>query len=375
MKTTNYYCFVLFIAVISLLAACSGSGDAKKEKLEKLKKQHAEISKEIKVLENEMAAANPEALQVRAKEVSITAVAPKDFEHYIQTQGLIESENNIQVSAKSPGVVTHVFVKEGQQVSAGQVLGQTDNSVIRRNIESMKSQLELATTVYERQKNLWDQKIGTEVQFLQAKTGKESLEKQIASLQEQEDMTRIKAPISGTVDAVNMKVGESVGPGAPAARIVNGSSLKLSANVSEAYANIVDKNNKAIITVPAIGKEFEAKVTFVGRNIDPLSRTFPIEVAMKSVPELRPNMTATVRIVFQTSKDALVVPVNIIQTVNGEKILYTAETNGKNTVARKKVVNVSGVYNNQAEVTGLKTGDKIITFGYQGLSDGEIIKI
>src|SRR5690606_4485790 len=128
------------------------------------------------------------------KEVSITEVAPRSFDHFVQTQGRIESENNILVSAKSMGVITRVFVTEGEQVTQGQTMAQIDNSVIVRSIESMKSQLELATTVFERQKNLWDQKIGTEVQYLQARTNKESLEKQLASLQEQNEMTRIKAP-------------------------------------------------------------------------------------------------------------------------------------------------------------------------------------
>jgi RND family efflux transporter MFP subunit len=239
----------------------------------------------------------------------------------------------------------------------------------------MKSQLELANTVYERQKNLWDQKIGTEVQFLQAKTNKESLEKQLAALQEQNEMTRIKSPISGTVDDVNVKVGENISPGMPAARIVNSNDLKLVAKISEAYVSLVQKGNTVRINVPELKKDIEAKVTFVGRNIDPLSRTFTIEVDLKSKPELRPNMTAIVKVIFNTAKDALVVPVNVVQTLNNEKVVYVAEKKGKDVVAKKKVVTVEGVYNNQAQVKGLEPGDQVITFGYQGLNDGEVIKI
>jgi RND family efflux transporter MFP subunit len=185
----------------------------------------------------------------------------------------VEAEDNISVSAKSPGVVMAVYVTEGQQVSKGQALAQIDNAVILSSIESMKSQLELAKSVYDRQKNLWDQKIGTEVQFLQAKTNKETLERQIESLQEQNQMLRIKSPINGTVDEVTAKIGEAVSPGQPAFRVVNTSELKLTANVSEAFVTNVQKGNKVIVTIPELKKDLVSKVTFVGKTIDPLSRT------------------------------------------------------------------------------------------------------
>jgi hypothetical protein len=156
---------------------------------------------------------------------------------------------------------------------------------------------------------------------------------------------------------------------------VNSNDLKLVAKISEAYVSLVQKGNTVRINVPELKKDIEAKVTFVGRNIDPLSRTFTIEVDLKSKPELRPNMTAIVKVIFNTAKDALVVPVNVVQTLNNEKVVYVAEKKGKDVVAKKKVVTVEGVYNNQAQVKGLEPGDQVITFGYQGLNDGEVIKI
>src|SRR5690606_8236339 len=165
----SIYNRLTIIAIAGLLAACSAASpeDNKKARLDKLKKEQAELVKNIQTLEAEIAKENPQEANVRAKEVSITEVAPRSFDHFVQTQGRIESENNILVSAKSMGVITRVFVTEGEQVTQGQTLAQIDNSVMIRSIESMKSQLELATTVFERQKNLWDQKIGTEVQYLQ----------------------------------------------------------------------------------------------------------------------------------------------------------------------------------------------------------------
>jgi membrane fusion protein, multidrug efflux system len=378
MKTNVYYRLILFLIVAAFLASCSATSAEKdkKARLEDLKKEQAKLTSEIKALEEQIKKENPGAANnVRAKEVTVAPVTPKSFEHFVQTQGRVEAENNIQVSARSMGVVTQVFVNEGQQVSKGQVLAQIDNSMVIRSMESMQSQLELANTVFERQKNLWSQKIGTEVQYLQAKTNKESLEKQLASLQEQNEMTRIKSPISGTVDQVNVKVGENISPGMPAARVINTSDLKLTSSISEAYVTNVKKGNKVAINIPELKKEIIASVSFVGKNIDPLSRTFPIEVKLKSIPELRPNMSATIRVVFNTAENAIVVPVNVIQTLNNEKIVYVAETKGNQTIARKKVVTVNGVYNNQAEVQGLNGGDQIITFGYQGLNDGEAIKI
>lgn len=376
---SNIYIRLFVVAIIAgLLAACSAASpeDDKQARLEKLKKDQVALTKEIQKLEAEIAAANPDAAtNVRAKEVSIAELSPRKFDHYVQTQGLVESDNNVLVSAKTMGVITRVFVTEGQSVSKGQVLAQIDNSVIATNIQSMEAQLELAKSVYERQKNLWDQKIGTEVQYLQAKTNKESLEKQLASLREQNEMAKIKAPISGTVDEVVVKVGENISPGMPAARVVNASDLKLAAKVSEAYVTTIKKGNKVIVSIPELKKDIEAKVSFVGKNIDPLSRTFNVEVNLPDHPDLRPNMTGIIKVVFNTEPSAIVVPVNVIQTVNNEKIVYVAETNGKQTVARKRVITVDGVFNNLAQVQGLKAGDKIVTFGYQGLSDGEVIKI
>jgi membrane fusion protein (multidrug efflux system) len=376
MKSTVYTRLAVF-AVAGILAACSAATpDDKKEKLEKLKTQQADITKQIQQLEAEVAKENPDSTaNVKAKEVSVAGLTPREFEHYVQTQGSVEAEDNILVSAKTPGVVAQVYVKEGQRVSKGQVLARIDNSVTERTMESMKSQLELATAVYDRQKNLWDQKIGTEVQFLQAKTNKESLEKQLASLQEQNDMARIKAPINGTVDEVFAKIGENLAPGMPAFRVVNTSDLKLTASVSEAYVTNIEKGNKVLVNIPELKKEITARVTFVGKTIDPLSRTFTVEVKLPSQAYLRPNMSAVVKVIYHTEPSAIVVPINVVQDVNGEKVVYVSEADGKNMVARKRVVTVEGVFANLAQVKGLNASDKIITVGYQGLTDGQFIKI
>jgi membrane fusion protein (multidrug efflux system) len=189
-------------------------------------------------------------------------------------------------------------------------------------------------------------------------------------------MMRIKAPISGTVDEVNVKVGQMVSPGQTQAfRVVNSNELKLVAKISEAYVTNVKKGNKVIVSIPELGKDITTTVSFVGNNIDPMSRTFNVEAKLQSLPDLRPNMSAVIKVVFDTKSNAIVVPVNVIQTLNDEKIVYIAETKGNKTIARKKTVKVDGVYGNEANVEGLNAGDKIVTFGYQGLNDGDPIKI
>lgn len=362
--------FATVFVCASVLISCATN----EEKLEKLRAKQSKLAGEIKSLEKEIA---PDTTtKVKAKEVIVTSVTVQPFNHYIQTQGQIEAENNILVSAKSMGVVTQVFVKEGQQVSKGQVLAQIDNAVILRNIEALKSQVELANTVYERQKNLWNQKIGTEVQFLQAKSSKETAEKGLASLDEQNDMTRIKSPINGTVDQLQVKPGENIAPGMPAARVVNTSELKLTLSISEAHVTSIKVGNKAIVSIPELKRDIETRVTFVGKTIDPMSRTFAAEVKLPSHADMRPNMTGVVKIVYFTEPSAIVIPVNVVQAVNNEKIVYVAETDGKNTVARRRVVTLAGVFDNLAQIkSGIALGEKIITFGYQGLSDGQVIKM
>jgi RND family efflux transporter MFP subunit len=373
MKSITYKHYILAFSLAVLVAACGG--EDKKTQLENLRAEQTEISKKIAELEKEVGASGKDSLAAKSKDVAVLEIKARKFDHYVQTQGLIEAEDNISVSAKGMGVITQVYVKEGQSVSKGQTLAQIDNSVILRNMEGMKSQLELARSIYERQKNLWDQKIGTEVQFLQSKTNMESMQKQLAALQEQNEQTKIKSPIAGIVDEVSVKIGENIAPGMPAARVINNSDLKVVARISESYAANVKTGNTISVSIPDLKKDLVAKVTFVGRNIDPLSRTFPIEAKVKSSNDLRPNMTALIKVVYESYPSALVVPVNTIQNIKNEKIVYTAEEKGGQTVVKRNVVTVKGVFDGLAQVDGLKAGDKVITAGFQGLNEGQLVAI
>lgn len=373
MKYTTPLHLFSALVIAALVAACSAGTKDPKTQLEELKAQRATLDGQIRKLEAELSHDNP-AVAVKSKDVAVTELVPRSFDHYVQTQGSVEAVDNILVSAKTMGVLSAVYAREGQVVRKGETLAQIDNSINVSSINELKSSIELANTVYERQKNLWDQKIGTEVQYLQAKNNKESLEKKLATLNEQLEMTRIKSPIDGSVDQVDVKIGQNVAPGMPAFRVVSFDKLKVNANVSEAYVVDIKPGNKAVITFPDIDRKVEAKVTFVGKTINQLSRTFPVEVELPSYADLRPNMTGVLKVIFETVPNALTVPVNVVQEINDQKVVYIAVTDGGNTVARRKTVQVVGIYGNQAQITGLAGGDKVITFGYQGLNDGEVVK-
>ncbi len=376
MKNRFYLIALAIITLGVLFSSCSSAPKDKKTQLAELKAQHAKLSGEIRKLESEIAKENPGAKAPKSKDVAVTELILRPFDYYVQTQGSVEAVDNILVSARTVGMISQVFVKEGDIVSKGQTLAQIDNSMTLRSIEEVKSGMELSKTVYERQKNLWDQKIGTEVQYLQAKSNKESMEKRLATLNEQLDMSRVKSPIDGSVDEVSMKIGQNAAPGLPAFRVVSSNKLKMKASVSESYVTSINKGNKVSLTFSDVNKSIEAQVTFVGKTINQLSRTFPVEVALPANEDLRPNMTGVLRIIFYSESAAIVVPVNIVQEVNNQKIVYVAEAEGDKFFARRKVVEVGGVYGNLAQIkAGLKAGDRIITIGYQGLNDGELIKI
>jgi hypothetical protein len=370
MKNIHYLSIVVLITAF----ACSKPED-KKALLEDLKAQHTALSNQIRDLEKQILAENPEAV-LKTKSVVAQQVKSRVFNYTIDTQGGIDAEQNIVLSAKMGGVVTSVLVKEGANVRAGEVIAQIDNTLILRSIEELQGNLDLAKTVFERQKHLWEQKIGTEIQFLTAKNNKESLEKRLATLKEQDEMSRIKSAVSGTVDDIMLKVGETTAPGLPAARIVGNKNLKVTASVSEAYIRSIAVGNPATITLVDLGETFESKVSFAGKNINPLSRSFGVEIPVPANVDARPGMSAKIRINFKSVPDAIAVPVNLVQNLNGEKIVYVAEKQNDKWVARKRLVEVGGIYDNYAQIiSGIKAGDQVITVGFQGLNDGDSVSL
>ncbi len=358
-----------------ILAACGGGTQDKPAELQKLKAEKAKLDTKIAALEAELGKTDTTQ---KIKTVAIATLQDTVFQHYIDIQGSVDARENVNVTAKVPGIITAILVKEGQQVSKGQVLAQVDDQIARASIAEVKTQLELATTTFQRQQNLWNQKIGSEMQFLTAKNNKESLEKKLATLNDQLSQTRIVSPISGTVDAVIAKLGDNAGPGVPTAafRVVNSNALKVVANVAEGYAGRVQTGNQVLIGFPDIDKDIKAKIAFASRTIDPQSRTIKIEVPLPADQAIRPNMIAHVRIIDYTAKDAVVIPVNVIQYTMGKPYVIVAKENGGKMVAQRRDIEMGRTYNDIAEIkNGLQAGDKLVTAGYQGLNDNDLIKL
>ncbi len=375
MKNTH-----IFIALALLAFSCSSSSEAdqKKEELAKLKSEQQEIAGKIKTLETELATLAPvKSTEGRVKLVDVKPVQPQTFKHYLSVQGTVESDNNILISPKTGGVITSVNVNEGDRVSKGQVLAIIDDAVIRQGVEELKTGLDLATTVYEKQKNLWDQKIGSEVQFLQAKNNKESLERKLATLNSQLAMTRITSPISGVIDEVNIKPGEAAAPGLGVIRVVNLSEMKVKARMADSYIGTVKKGDEVNISLPDIKEELNGKISFVGQVVNPQSRTFDIEVSLKNRDEkLKPNMLAVVNINDKTAQEAIVIDANYVQQSESGEVVFVAGTEGNSQKAQMRKVKTGLTYNGQVEVLeGLKAGENLITSGYQDLVDGQVIKI
>ncbi len=371
--------YLSIVAFSVLLTACGSENadslSAKKETLNQLRSQQSELTAQIQKLETEIGLLDTNAIQrKKVKIIKADTLIPETFHHFVELQGSVDAKNNIHVTPKSAGVITAVYVKEGDQVSVGKALVKIDDSIQRESIEEVKTQLELAQTVFEKQERLWTQKIGTELQYLQAKNNKESLEKRLTTLNTQIGQSVVTSPISGTVDMVAVKIGEMASPGAPLMNILNLGNLKVTAKVSDAYAASVKKGDDIQVSFPDLGKEMKLKVSFVSTSVDPLSRTFTIEANLPSGKDLKPNMMAQLKINDQTMKDALVIDQNLIQNTEKGQIVYVvSEQNGEKT-ALGKVVRTGPSYNGKIVILeGLAANDQLITFGYQEIADGETV--
>lgn len=363
--------------IITTMVACGGGSgvEIKKSKLEELKAQQTEIAAEIKALETEIAGLGDSATTSndKRKMVSISPVTATTFEKYIDVQGHVEGDENVILSAKAPANVIKVHVRAGDQVRKGQTLATLDGEIVRTQLKDLETNYKLVAEVYNKQKALWEKGVGSEIQFLQAKTNKESLEQKLATLKENLAMYSITSPINGTVDEVNLKEGQMAAPGMPAIRVVNFSKLKVKADLAETYASEVKSGNAVVVVFPDLNKEYRTNLHYSGRSIDQLNRTFKIEADLPSSPEYIPNMIAVVKVVSYKNQNALVVPIGLVQESDGEKIVYVADKASKKAV--KRVVSLGKIYNGKAEITsGLKAGDLLITAGYNDLNDQESIE-
>lgn len=366
----------ILLSVAAIMASCGGSGSSDKQtELDRLLKEQAKINEQILKLKDELRKETGDMSGIKLVVASVPT--PQVFRHYVEVQAKVDGDESVAVSPRTQGVVSNILVKTGDNVSKGQVLATLDDIVVRQSLAEVQTQYDFAKNIYEKQKNLWDQKIGSEVQYLTAKNNKESLEKRMATMNEQLDLTRIKSPVNGTVDYAPLKVGQTVAPGVQAFSVVNLTSMKVKGEVGETYSGKIKKGDDVILYFPDLKKEIASKVGYASKTINILNRTFNVEVPLsrEEGATLSPNMVVVMKISDYYSEKALVVPVDMLQrSGEGNYVMIAAQRDGK-LIAVRKMVQTGRIYNGMAEVlSGLTETDNLITAGYRDLNDGQEIR-
>ncbi len=362
---------VAALALGLILSSCGGGDDS--NNLEALKKKQAELKTELASLATQISKLEGDSAS-KSVLVEANAIIPTVFKTYINVQGRVDADENVAISAEMPGTITKINVKVGDEVSKGQVLAETDARAMQQALSDMQTNLDLVNQLYEKQKALWDQKIGTEIQFLQAKTQKESMEKKMGSVQEQVRMSKIISPIDGTVDAVDIKLGQLTAPGMPAIRVINFNNLKVKADLAESYASKVHKGDEVLIRFPDSKDTLVSSVNYSARAISALNRTFGVEILLDNKKEFHPNQIAILNINdYRSEKPVISVPLNYIQKdLKGQTFVLIAD--GKK--AAKRNITLGREYNGVVEIKeGLSDTDLLITSGYDGLNEGDAIKV
>lgn len=363
---------IMIMLLAVLLVACGGGSKDPKAELEKLKKEREKIETQIAKLEEEIAKTDTTNSD-KVTEVVGTPVQAMVFKSYIEVQGRVDADESVSITTEIPGTITKINVKVGDHVAKGQVLAETDVRAQQQQLAVMQTSMALVNQMYEKQKNLWDQKIGTEVQFLQMKTAKEAMESSLNAIQEQIRMSKIISPIDGTIDLVNLKIGQAVSPGMGVINVVNFNNMKVKADVAESYASRIRNNNEVMIFFPDMNDSVAGKVHYASRAINAMSRTFAVEVLLDNKKEYHPNTVAKLKINdYQSPAPEVVLPVKYIQKGTSESYVMVAE-NGK---AVKKQVKTGREYAGMAEITeGIKAGDIIITMGYELVNEGDKVTV
>jgi len=367
------------IISFSLLVACSpGGSDQKKAELDSYRQKVEEYNQKIAELEAELdnKQADPEAID--RLPVEIKEMSPEFFARYFEVIGVMEALQDAYISSEINGQIQMIAVERGSRVRQGDLILKLNTDVTEKTMEEVKTSLELATRIFTKQEELWEQNIGSELQYLEAKNGKESLEARLSTLKQQLEMAHVTAPFGGIIDDIMVKEGELASPGIPLVHLVNLSNMRVSANVSESYLSSVSQGDQVELRFPAYPDMLnKAAVTRLGKVIDPQTRTFALEVEMKNPGEkLKPNMLTSVRIQDYSDEQAMVVPTFLLrQDFNGTFLFKVAEEKGVSR-AQKTYVKRGITVQDQTQIAeGLSPGDLVVTKGFNLVSDGTPLRI
>tara|TARA_B100000953_G_scaffold58037_1_gene45838 strand:+ start:18110 stop:19306 length:1197 start_codon:yes stop_codon:yes gene_type:complete len=378
------------LSVSLLLAACGNENKKSVDdlieegNLKEIRARKSELSKEQSAITSDINKLD-EAINTLDKNknlnlVTVTTLKDSTFEHFAEVQGNVATDENIIIYPEYSGILKNVYVKEGDRVNKGQVLAKIDDGGLSSQVAQAQAQATLAKTTYERQKRLWEQNIGSEIQFLEAKTNFEATQKAAEQLQSQLAKTTVTAPFSGVIDNIISNQGEVVSPGqSQLFRIINLNNMYVEAAVPENYLPKIQRGTFVKVMISSVNKEYDGKVTDVGSNINANNRTFRVKIAIPNPDKLiRPNQIATILLNDYTAASAITIPESTIQkNAMGESLVYTLERKTDSTgVAQKNVIETGYVYNNMMEVTkGLSPGEILIVEGSKSLRDGQEVKI
>jgi len=363
--------FVSLLLAAAVLASCSKESNLPVEKqIDALRKERAAIDDKIRTLESSLGSKTT-LNSAQVVTTMTTAIGP--FVHTIDVKGLVDSRSTVQVSSLIGGRIIRVGIVTGQSVTKGQLLFELDAEVVRKGLSEVKLQLDFARILYEKQKRIYEQKAGSEVQYLTAKNQVEALESRYESLNEQLTTSRIVSPIAGFTDNVGAKVGEMAMPGMPLTTIVNNSDMRIVVDLAETYISSVSSGDPVKVMFGDINDSLVTRISTVSRTVNPLSRTFRIEIPVRTVPaNLRPNATCRVVITDQTIANTLTVPLTGLLRDNAGPYVFTLDA--KSIAHRKNVVTGLTSGGNIEITSGLAAGEQIVVRGATDIADGQLVR-
>ena len=385
MKTIHS--LILPLLLLTFFASCGSAPEdtvptdlpGKKEYLRTKKAELRTLTQQVEALEKEIFAEDP-SLAPKGTLVAYEAVKTSSFQDFAQVQATVRASEMAMASPELPGRITSMSFEEGDAIRKGQLVAVIDVENITTQRAELETAAELAKDIYERQQRLWDQKIGSEVQFLQAKNNYDRLQNQLASIDVQTAKKNVYAPISGTVDRVMMRQGETAAPGMPILSILNTNNLDVVADASEDLLTKVKRGQKLKVKVPAVDLEFMAPVSRIGKTVDPANRTFEVEIKVpgKYLRQLKANLLAEVEVLDFSEDEIIAVSQDQIQQqIDGRRFVFLAVDDAeKGAVAKRTYVETGASFDNRAVIeSGLSVGDRIITAGGRGLTDGQKISL
>lgn len=381
---------IIIIGAAVLLYSCGGDKEMSVEdviatnNLEEIRAKKAEVSTLQTSYTDQLELLNAKIAELDTNKkialISSFTAQEEVFHHFLELQGNVSTKELVVITPEAPGVLTSVFVKEGQSVSKGQQLAKIDDSGLTPQLAQMKIQMDLAKTTYERQERLWNKKVGSEIQYLQAKTNYEAQQKAVNQVEEQIAKTVVTAPFSGTIDEVITEQGNMVSPGASQLfRIVNLNDMHIETKVPEAHIASVTTGKSVEVILPILGEKLNAKIAQVGSFIHPSNRTFKVEIPVSNESKLiKPNLTAKIRINDYTNEKALLIPQSIIsENAEGQEYLYLIEKKVNSIgIAKKVIIETGQTEGDFIEVLkGIKNGTEIILEGARSIKNGQEVKV